>query len=99
MRKEIMTRRFVPFSAALMLASLLSACGDASAPEASPSPDDSVIASNVAPDLPEPEETAAAVGEADPVCGANLAEPYVGQTLDLQSRGALLDAVGAQVLT
>lgn len=85
-------------AALTLLAPLAAACGDAVDADAAPSPEQPVEVAELERDLPEPEETAPAVGEADARCRANLAQPFVGQQLDLDTRSELLDAVAPQVL-
>lgn len=76
----------------------LAACGEATSADADPMPDAPVDVAAVERSLPEPEVTAEEVGEVDSACRANLAQPFVGQTLNLESRTALLDAVEPQAI-
>ncbi|AWW74633.1 hypothetical protein CD351_09385 [Erythrobacter sp. KY5] len=76
----------------------LSACGEATSADAEPMPDAPVDVAAVERALPEPEVAAEEVGEIDSACRANLAEPFVGQTLNLESRTALLDAIEPQAI-
>lgn len=85
-------------TALVVLPLALSACGEATSADAEPMPDAPVDVAAVERALPEPEVAAEEVGEIDSACRANLAEPFVGQTLDLESRTALLDAVEPQAI-
>lgn len=80
------------------LALFASACGEATDANTAPNPEDVGEVLEIERDLPEPEEAAPAIGEINSTCSAQLAEPYAGETLDLATRTALLDAVAPQVL-
>jgi hypothetical protein len=83
---------------ALSLALVLPACGEATDASADPNPAEPVDVAAIERDLPAPDETAEPVGEIDSACRAQLAEPFVGETLDLDTRTSLLDAVEPQAI-
>lgn len=80
------------------LALLASACGEVTNADTAPRPEEMPDVVELERALPEPEATADPVGTVDSACRANLAQPFVGQTLNLESRTALLDAVEPQAI-
>lgn len=79
------------------LSPLALACGDAREADAEPMPAEPVTVEDFQRNLPEAETEQEAVGEVDAACRANLAAPFVGEEMDLETRQALLDAVEPQV--
>jgi hypothetical protein len=88
-------RLIIPIASLGLLAS---ACGDITDADSAPRPEDVDDIVELQRDLPEPDETAAPVGDIDSACRAQLAEPFVGETLDLGTRTTLLDAVEPQAI-
>lgn len=84
--------------AALPSLLLIAACGNATDADAEAMPEAVDDVTALERTLPEPEETAEAVGAIDAACRANLAQPFVGQTLNLDSRSELLEAVAPQAI-
>ncbi len=76
----------------------LQACGEATSADAEAMPDDLAAVKEIERDLPTPDTEAPIVGEVDSACRANLAQPYIDQTMDLETRSALLDAVEPQAI-
>jgi hypothetical protein len=84
--------------AALPALMLLAACGEATDADAPPNPTEPVEVADISRDLPDVDEVAPPVGTIDAGCRAQLAEPFVGETLDLGTRTTLLDAVEPQAI-
>lgn len=79
------------------LSPLALSCGSATDDDAAPNPAEPVDVAEFERDLPASETVQDAVGEVDAACRANLAEPFIGETMGLETRQALLDAVEPQV--
>ena len=80
-----------------LLVPLTSACGEASDANADPVPAEPVEVEDFQRNIPAVEAVPVVIGEVDAACRANLAEPFVGEEMDLETRQALLDAVEPQV--
>jgi len=79
------------------LSPLAFACGDARQATAEPEPTEPVDVADFERDLPASETVPEEIGAADAACRAPLAEPFIGETMNLETRQALLDAVEPQV--
>ncbi len=79
------------------LAPLAVACGSAQDAGSEPNPATPVEVDDFERDLAEVEPVPEEVGSVDAACRANLAQPFVGETMNLETRQALLDAVEPQV--
>lgn len=79
------------------LSPLALACGEATDADAEPEPAEPVTVDDFQRDIPVLDPEPVAIGEVDAACRANLAEPFVGDEMDLETRQALLDAVEPQV--
>ena len=79
------------------LSPLALACGDASDADVPPNPAEPVEVDDFERDIPANDPIREEIGEVDSACRAPLAVPFVGETLDLETRQALLDAVEPQV--
>jgi len=79
------------------LSPLALACGDATEAEAQPKPAEPVDVDDFDRDIAAADPVSENIGEVDSVCRAQLAQPFVGETMNLETRQALLDAVEPQV--
>ncbi|MGB3712099.1 MAG: hypothetical protein WA985_10450 [Erythrobacter sp.] len=79
------------------LSPLALACGNATEATAEPEPDEPVDVAAFERDLSASQTVPEEVGQIDSACRAPLAEPFIGESMDLETRQALLDAVEPQV--
>lgn len=86
------------FLALAVMALPLASCGEASDADAQPRPDTMPPVAELEIEPAEPMENNEIVGEVSSACSANLAEPFIGVKLNLDSRTELLDAIKPQAM-